>query len=87
MFEADEEALREHNTILSDNIFYYMKIKKVSTISKLSVLTGIEKHRLYALTAPRSSANVTSLTLIKLERFFGVEKGALLKDTNGQTKA
>jgi hypothetical protein len=79
MFEADEQALREHNTILSQNIFFYMKKKGVATISKLSVSTGIEKHRLYALTAPYSSANVTSLTIIKLERFFEIEKGALLK--------
>ncbi len=84
MFEADEQALREHNSILSTNIFFYMKKKGVPTISKLSVLTGIEKHRLYALTAPQSSANITSLTVIKLERFFEIEKGALLKDkTNG----
>lgn len=79
MFEQDEQLLKEYNQVIRDNIFHFMKLKGINTINQLSVKTKLQKHVLYKITSPNPIGNLRTNTILRLERFFEIGKGELLK--------
>ena len=78
MLKIDEHNLHEYNNIIAENIWRCLR-KEGITPNQLARRAGVSDKRLYALLKPYSTANVTSLTIIKIETYFGLKKGELFK--------
>jgi transcriptional regulator with XRE-family HTH domain len=79
----DEQIEQEYNNVIFHNIIKQMT-KKCLTLRQLAQKSGVPKTTLYAMCKPYSTANPTKSTIAKLETFFGLAKGELLKEQ--QTK-
>jgi transcriptional regulator with XRE-family HTH domain len=75
----DEHIEKEYNNVIFDNIIKQMA-KKCLTLRQLAQKSGVPKTTLYAMCKPYSAANPTKSTIAKLETFFGLAKGELLKE-------
>lgn len=79
----DEHIVIEYNNILAKNLQAQMKKKGILNPSKLSVLTGVRRESLYGVLCNKNYAQgLNYRSLIKLEIFFGLAKGELLKENN-----
>lgn len=79
----DEQIEQDYNNVIFDNIIKQMS-KKCLTLRQLAQKSGVPKSTLYDMCKPYSAANPTKSTIAKLETFFGLAKGELLKEQ--QTK-
>jgi len=79
--ELDEHIIIAYNNTLAKNIQAQMNKRGINTPAKLAVLTGVRKDSLYGVLCNRHYAQGLRLSsIIKLEMFFGLEKGELLKE-------
>lgn len=79
--EIDEHIAIAYNNTLAKNIQAQMNKRKINTPAKLAVLTGVRKDSLYGVLCDKNySRGLRLSSIIKLETFFGLEKGELLRD-------
>jgi len=79
MLNNDEHDLKEYNSVIANNLWVLLR-KKSITPKRLALYVGVSEKRIYSLLKPYSTANVTTLTILRIERYFGLEKGGLLKE-------
>jgi hypothetical protein len=77
----DEHIAIAYNNVLAKNLQLQMNKKGIKTPAKLSMLTGVRRESLYGVLCNKNySQGLRLSSLIKLETFFGLAKGELLKE-------
>lgn len=77
----EHNVLLRRNTSLSNNLWHHIKRFKI-TPRQLATKSGVNKEIIYNLLKPNNTNNHKTLTVYKLEIFFGLEEGELFKNND-----